>query len=170
MCPSPERATPPLALASRADGGRNGPCRVHAQRQKTARAGGRGTRCTARPRSGSASPQGFRPPCLGEPRGPLDSPVPQKVEQLVAVLARFDFPVPEQVIEVPKIVCPPRAARTVLPAPQTVEQLVEAPTLVSLSCASSSRPLTFQFRIVALMKVFKVYPRTEFNCVGGADH
>ena len=35
-------------------------------------------------------------------------------------------------LEVPKIVCPPRAARTVLRAPQTVEQLVEAPTLVSL--------------------------------------
>ena len=32
----------------------------------------------------------------------------------------------------PKIVCPPRAARTVLGVPQTVEQLVEAPTIVSL--------------------------------------
>ena len=32
----------------------------------------------------------------------------------------------------PKIVCPPRAARTVLRAPQTVEQLVEAPPIVSL--------------------------------------
>ena len=32
----------------------------------------------------------------------------------------------------PKIVCPLRAARTVLGAPQTVEQLVEAPTIVSL--------------------------------------
>ena len=32
----------------------------------------------------------------------LDSPVPQKVGQLVAVLARFDLPVPEQVIEVSK--------------------------------------------------------------------
>ena len=29
-CPPPETATPPLALASRADGGRYGPCRVHA--------------------------------------------------------------------------------------------------------------------------------------------
>ena len=40
--------------------------------------------------------------------------------------------VPEDVIEVPKIVCPLRAARTVLRAPQTMEQLVEAPILVSL--------------------------------------
>ena len=47
-------------------------------------------------------------------------------------LSPLDFPVPEQVIEVPKIVCPLRAARTVICAPQTAEQLVEAPTIVSL--------------------------------------
>ena len=58
--------------------------------------------------------------------------VPQMVEQLVYILTPLDFPVPEQVIEVPKIVCPHRAARTVLGAPQTVEQLVEAPAIVSL--------------------------------------
>ena len=44
--------------------------------------------------------------------------VPQMVEQLVDHLSLLDFPVPEQVIEVPKIVCPHRAARTVLGAPQ----------------------------------------------------
>ena len=43
-------------------------------------------------------------------------------------LAPLDYRVAEQVIEVPKIVCPPRAARTVLRAPQTAEQLVEVPT------------------------------------------
>ena len=58
--------------------------------------------------------------------------VPQMVEQLVDFLSPLDFRVPEQVIDVPKIVCPPRAARTVLGVPQTVEQLVEAPTIVSL--------------------------------------
>ena len=58
--------------------------------------------------------------------------VPQMVEQLVDILSPLDFPVPEQVIDVPKIVCPTRAARTVLGAPQTVEQLVEARTIVSL--------------------------------------
>ena len=62
----------------------------------------------------------------------LHDAAPQMVEQLVDFLTPLDFPVPEQVIDVPKIVCPPRAARTVLGVPQTVEQLVEAPTIVSL--------------------------------------
>ena len=59
--------------------------------------------------------------------------VPQKVEQLVDILAPLDFRVAEQVIEVSKIVCPPRAARTVLRAPQTADQLVEVPTITSYS-------------------------------------
>ena len=59
--------------------------------------------------------------------------VPQMVEQLVDILAPLDFRVAEQVIEVPKIVCPPRAARTVLRAPQTADQLVEVPTSISYS-------------------------------------
>ena len=59
--------------------------------------------------------------------------VPQMVEQLVDILAPLDFRVAEQAIEVPKIVCPPRAARTVLRAPQTAEQLVEVPTIISYS-------------------------------------
>ena len=59
--------------------------------------------------------------------------VPQMVEQLVDILAPLDFRIGEQVIEVPKIVCPPRAARTVLRAPQTADQLVEVPTPVSYS-------------------------------------
>ena len=63
----------------------------------------------------------------------LHDVVPQMVEQLVDFLTPLDFPVPEQVIEVPMIVCPPRAARTVLGVPQTVEQVVEAPTIVSYS-------------------------------------
>ena len=58
----------------------------------------------------------------------LHDVVPQMVEQLVDFLAPLDFRVADQVIEVPKIVCPPRAARTVLRAPQTAEQLVEVPT------------------------------------------
>ena len=41
------------------------------------------------------------------PRLPtLDVPVQQKVDQLVAVPARYDTPIPEQVNEVPKISCP----------------------------------------------------------------
>ena len=63
----------------------------------------------------------------------LHDVVPQMVEQLVDLLAPLDFRVAEQVIEVPKIVCPPLAARTVLRAPQTAEQLVEVPTVSSYS-------------------------------------
>ena len=59
--------------------------------------------------------------------------VPRKVDQLVDFLTPLDFPVPEQVIEVPKIECPPRAARTVLRAMQTADQLVEVPTTTSYS-------------------------------------
>ena len=43
--------------------------------------------------------------------------VPQMVEKLVDLLSPLDFPVPEQVIQVPKIVCLRRAARTVLDVP-----------------------------------------------------
>ena len=91
---------------------------------------------------------GVRPPSLGEPPGSavkvgrvlqpgaferpsLDVPVLQMEDQLVDVLGYFSTLVPvvaEQVIEVPKVVSPPRAARTVLCAPQTAEQLVAVPT------------------------------------------
>ena len=63
----------------------------------------------------------------------LHDVVPQMVEQLVDILAPLDFRVAGQVIEVPKIVCPPYAARTVLRAPQTADQLVEVPTNISYS-------------------------------------
>ena len=58
----------------------------------------------------------------------LHDAVPHMVEQLVDFLAPLDVRVAEQVIEVPKIVCPPRGARTVLCAPQMAEQLVAVPT------------------------------------------
>ena len=61
----------------------------------------------------------------------LDSPVPQMVDQLVAVLARFDMALADQGIEVPKVSSHPRCARTDLWTPQTAEQLVEVPTIVS---------------------------------------
>ena len=100
--------------------------------------------------------RGSRPPCLGEPRGPqerdlprtveqiavcapmvqiLDAPVPQLVEHLPDVLRFFDLllPVPEQVIEVPKILLDDVPARTVVRDTQLVEQLVEVPTIVSFS-------------------------------------
>ena len=46
----------------------------------------------------------------------LHDVVPQMVEQLVDFLTPLDFPVPEQVIEVPKIVCPRSAGRRDLQA------------------------------------------------------
>ena len=64
---------------------------------------------------------------------------PQLGVQLVDFLAPLDVRVAEQVIEVPQIVCPPRGARTVLGAPLLADQLVEVPTVLTLS--SSWRPL-----------------------------
>ena len=62
----------------------------------------------------------------------LDVPVPQMVDQPVVLLAAFDVLVPEQVIELPKMSTPTRCPRTVLSVPQTAEQLVEFPNVVSL--------------------------------------
>ena len=62
----------------------------------------------------------------------FDVLVPQMVDQPLALLAAFDVLVPEQVIKLPKMSTPSRCPRTVLSVPQTVEQLVEAPTIVSL--------------------------------------
>ena len=58
---------------------------------------------------------------------------PQMVEQLVDMLSPLDFRVAEQVIDVPKIVCPPRVARAVLRAPQLAEELMEVPTPITYS-------------------------------------
>ena len=88
----------------------------------------------------------------------LDVPVPQMVDQPMALLAALDFLVPEQVIKVPKVSTPSRCPRTVLSVPQTAEQLVEAPTIVSfssllrLSDSLSSRPL-----VVEEVDVFLVF-------------
>ena len=65
----------------------------------------------------------------------LDAPVPQMVEQLPDVLRFFDrlMTVPEQVIEVPKIISEDVPMRAVLRATQLAEQLVEVPTIISFS-------------------------------------
>ena len=63
----------------------------------------------------------------------LADSMPQMVDQLVAVLARYDMPLADQVIEVPKVSCPARCGRTVLCTPQTAEQLVEVPTILTPS-------------------------------------
>ena len=63
----------------------------------------------------------------------LDVPVPQLVDQLLSFLTALDSFVPQQVIEVPKISTLSRCPRTVLSVPQTAEQLVEVPTIISYS-------------------------------------
>ena len=117
------------------------------RRQKNA-----GTECYELSDEDVVSARCSRPPCLGEPRGPqdrdlqrtveqtaddapmveiLDAPVAQMVDQPLVLLAAFDVVLPEQVIEVPKVLTPTRCPRTVLSA-QTAEQLVEFPNVVSL--------------------------------------
>ena len=65
----------------------------------------------------------------------LDVPVPQRENQLVEACRHLDLPIPEQVIEVPKISSTPRPPRRrrVRFAEQTAEQLVEVPTIISYS-------------------------------------
>ena len=61
----------------------------------------------------------------------LDLPVPQMVENVKDTLRILDFPIAEQVIEVPKISCSPCPSRSLVPEPQSAEQLVEVPTVLS---------------------------------------
>ena len=61
----------------------------------------------------------------------LDAPVPQMVDQLLSFLTALDSFVPEQVVDVPKISCSPCPSRSRVPEPQSAEQLVEVPTVLS---------------------------------------
>ena len=62
----------------------------------------------------------------------LDVPVPQMVENVTDTLLRIlDCPMAEQVFEVPKISCSPCPSRSRFPEPQSAEQLVEVPTVLS---------------------------------------
>ena len=120
-------------------------------RQKTARPGGEARVALHGHVPEAPLLQGSWPPCLGEPRGPqdqdqlrtmeqaaayapvvqiLDIPVPQMVVQLADVMRFVDshLPVPEQAIEVPKILLDDVPMRTALRDTQLAEQLVEVPT------------------------------------------
>ena len=78
----------------------------------------------------------------------LDVPVPQMANQLLEVCRQLDTPIPEQVIEVPKISSSRHSHwRRVLFAEQTAEQLVEVPTIVSYSSLHG---------LVAVSEVFEV--------------
>ena len=64
----------------------------------------------------------------------LDVPVPQMANQLLEVCRQIDTPIPEQVIDVPKISSSRQPhRRRVRFAEQTAEQLVEVPTIISYS-------------------------------------
>ena len=62
----------------------------------------------------------------------LDLPVPQMVENVTDTLLRIlDFPIAEQVIAVPTVSCSPCPSRSRVPEPQSADQLVEVPTVLS---------------------------------------
>ena len=61
----------------------------------------------------------------------LDLPVSQMADYVVGALRLLDRPMAEQVIEVPKISCSPCPSRSFVPVPQSAEQLVEVPTVLT---------------------------------------
>ena len=62
----------------------------------------------------------------------LDSPEPQMVVQLLEVFRLLDTQLPdEQAISVPKISCSPCPSRSRVPEPQSADQLVEVPTVLT---------------------------------------
>ena len=111
----------------------------------------------------------------------LADSVPQMVDQLVAVLARYDMPIADQLIEVPKVSCPHPLRCAVLRTPQTAEQQVKVPTILYFSSRPltlvvdlevskvlsqdrvlpllPSRSWTFQLQVVVFIEVFKVFPK-----------
>ena len=74
----------------------------------------------------------------------LDIPVPQVVDQLVDVAKLIDNAVPERVIEVPKIYCPPQPLRVSLVTTQKAEQLVAPmPESLVLACGRDAAGITW---------------------------
>ena len=130
-------------------------------------------------------PGGERPASLAEPPGPqervqrhtvehivdlvrvapmvqiLDAPVPQMVDQLQDIMRFFDtlLLVPEQVVEVPKILLDDVP---VLRDAQLVEQLVEVPTIVSYPW--------LQLRRMGLLKgFFRTFPQNKTSATSAAS-
>ena len=92
----------------------------------------------------------------------LDAPVPQMVEQLPDIMRFFDtlMPVPEQVIDVPKIFPHDVPMRTAVRDTQLAEQQWKCRRLYPFPCCSGlgSRTWTFQFLVVeGDSLVFKVF-------------
>ena len=61
----------------------------------------------------------------------LDLPVPQTVDYVADALRLLDRPMVEEVIALPKISCSPCPSRSRVPEPQSAEQLVEVPTVLT---------------------------------------
>ena len=61
----------------------------------------------------------------------LDAPVPQMVDNVAEALRLLDRPIAEQVIAVPTVSCSPCPSRSRVPEPQSADQLVEVPTVLS---------------------------------------
>ena len=61
----------------------------------------------------------------------LDLPVPRTVDSVTDVLRLLDRPLAEQAISVPKISCSPCPSRSRVSEPQSAEQLVEVPTVLT---------------------------------------
>ena len=61
----------------------------------------------------------------------LDLPVPQKVDYVMDALRLLDRPLAEQAISVPKFSCSPCPSRSRVLEPQSAEQLVDVPTVLT---------------------------------------
>ena len=61
----------------------------------------------------------------------LDAPVPQMVDHVAEALRLLDRPIAEQVITVPTVSCSSCPSRSRVPEPQSADQLVEVPTVLS---------------------------------------
>ena len=78
-----------------------------AQRQKTARAGGEARVVRHGPVLEAPLPQGSRPPCLGEPRGPQDQDQLRTMEEVAAyapMVQILDIPVPQLVDQLARVI------------------------------------------------------------------
>ena len=93
----------------------------------------------------------------------LDAPVPQLGNQVLELLQKIvsSLVEPVQVIEVPKMFMPTRCPRTVLSVPQTAEQLVDVPTMISYSSLQRAIEQTIDIPVLRLggevAEVFKVF-------------
>ena len=78
-----------------------------------------------------------------------DAPVPQLGNQVLELLQKIvsSLVEPVQVIEVPKMFMPTRCPRTVLSVPQTAEQLVDVPTIISYSSLQRAVEQTIDFPV-----------------------